>query len=238
VIVAGECKGKSFLAGLDRESGKIVWRVARPVAPTFSSPIVARVAGRDQILIAGGDMTAGYDPESGALLWQCEGPTAAVSGTMTVDGDLVYTSGGWPGAQTQCVRVEAAGNSLKGTIVWKNSKNFYVPSLVVHDGLLYAVTTEDGIVWCYDAATGEVLWQKRLGGAFKASPIVAAGRIYCVNEAGKAWVLKAGRKYEALAENDLGDGGYASPVICGGQLFLRTNHHLYCLGERGPGHHR
>jgi hypothetical protein len=229
VIVAADSANKSFLAALDRQTGEMRWRVPRPGANSFASPLVAHVAGRDQVLISGCEMTAAYDPMTGSELWRCNGPTTTVAATMTFAGNNVYISGGYPGAQTLCIRADGSGDVTGTHIVWSNARKFYVPSLLVHEGLLYAVS-DDGVAWCYEADTGKQLWQQRLGGGFSASPVLAGPFVFAINEAGRTFVWKAGRSYEAVAQNDLGEGGFATPTIAGGRIYLRTEKSLYCIG--------
>lgn len=81
------------------------------------------------------------------------------------------------------------------------------------------------------AATGKQVWQGRLDGNFSATPVLAGDLLFATNEAGRTYVLKTGSKFEVLAQNELGDGGFATPAICGGQIFLRTDHQLYCIGK-------
>ena len=98
-------------------------------------------------------------------------------------------------------------------------------------GLLYLVD-DGGLAMCLDARTGEMVWSKRLEGGFSASPVLAGGNIYVPNEAGMMYVFKPGRSFQLVARNDLGDGGFATPAICGSRIYLRTLHRLYCIGER------
>ena len=105
-----------------------------------------------------------------------------------------------------------------------------VPSpLVVGDRLL--VTEDRGIVVCFSAESGEELWKERLGGNFGASPVLAGDLVYLPNEAGRMFVFRVDPEFKLIAEVDLADGGFASPVIAGGRIYLRTNHYLYCIGE-------
>ena len=95
-------------------------------------------------------------------------------------------------------------------------------------GDLYTVT-EQGILSCYDAATGKVLYRERLDGKFTASPVAGDGKVYCTNEAGTTFVIKAGPKFEVLAFATLSDGLLASPAIAGKDIFIRTERLLYCI---------
>jgi hypothetical protein len=90
---------------------------------------------------------------------------------------------------------------------------------------------DEGKTTCFEAATGQVVWEAKLRGAFSSSPVLAGGHIYVVNEAGVMFVFKPGRKFELVAQNDLADGGFATPVISRGRIYLRTLHRLYCLGR-------
>jgi len=98
------------------------------------------------------------------------------------------------------------------------------------DGLLYMVLDQGKLI-CFEAKTGQVVWEGKVRGAFSASPVLAGGHIYLPSEAGVTLVFKAGRQFELVAENDLADGGFATPTILGGRIYLRTLHHLYCIGK-------
>jgi hypothetical protein len=99
------------------------------------------------------------------------------------------------------------------------------------DGRLVAIK-DIGVAACFDARSGKKVWEHRIGqGDFSASPVDCEGLVFVPNEAGRMFVFRAGRKLEMVAENDLGDGGFASPVIVGGRIFLRTLHRLYCIGH-------
>jgi hypothetical protein len=102
---------------------------------------------------------------------------------------------------------------------------------VIHDGKVY-VLNDNGVVSCWTMETGEELWVKRLEGNFSASAAYAGGRFYVPNESGVTFVFRAEPEFEIVARNDLDDGGFASPVICGDRIYLRTVHYLYCIG--GP----
>jgi len=230
VIVAGDSTGKSFLAAIDRKTGNIAWRVQRPSEISFSSPVVAHVGGRDQILMMGCDIIAGYDPLTGKMLWSYPGPTETTAGSLTFDDEHVFASGGFPDSKTLCLKGDGQGELSAEYLVWENKERFYVPSPVVDEGYVYAVNGE-GIACCFDAATGKLKYKKRLGGGVSASPILAGGHLYLTNQEGKTYVYKTGPKFKLVASNKLADGGYASPAICGGRIYLRTAHHLYCIGQ-------
>ena len=231
VISVGDSQGTSFMTAHNRDTGKVRWRVTRNNMCSYSSPFVTKLAGKAQLIAAGGNAVTSYNPNNGQPYWTCDGPTNTISGTPTFAGDLLFVSAGYPGSQTYCVRTGGKGNiSRTPNKVWQNSQKCYTPSLVAHEGFVYGIS-DDGVAYCWDAKTGKERYRQRLGGGFSASPIIANGNIYAPNEDGKTYVYKTGPKYQVVSENDLNDGGFASPVIVGGQIFLRTNHKLYCIGK-------
>lgn len=224
VIVSGDNRGPGYLAALHRETGEIVWRIQRANRASYSSPIIAHVAGRNQLLLSGQDQVTSYDPATGDLLWQTDGPASTTANTMVWNDEFVFASGGYPQNGVMAIRADS------GEVVWKNEERGYVPSpLALDDRLL--VVQDAGIALCLDARSGKTLWKQRLSGNFSASPTLVGEYVFVPDEAGRTIVFKVTPKFEKIAENDLGDGGFASPVICGGQLFLRTSQFLYCIAE-------
>lgn len=235
LIVSGESSGPCWLAALNRKDGKVLWRTLRDRPgrhSNYASSLVANVAGREQLLVPGLGITTSFDPATGKELWRVFGPSEVAANTMTVGDGLVFSSGGYPEKNLLAIRADGTGDVTDSHIAWKVTRGVtYVPSLLYSDGLLYVVS-DDGIASCYEAASGEKQWQKRLAGGFSCSPIQAGDKIYVTNEKGVTYVLQAGREYELVAENDLGSGGFASPVICGGCIYLRTGDSLVCVADR------
>jgi outer membrane protein assembly factor BamB len=234
VIVSSEYDGDSFLVALDRKNGQEVWRTPRPASISYSSPVVAHVAGKDQLLISGHDQVWSFDPATGKSLWTAKGTTTATCGTAVWDDDLVFASGGYPGAQTVAVRADGSGE-----VVWKNNQRQYEQSLLAHDGYVYAFTGP-GIAYCWRASDGREMWRQRLKGPVSASPVLAGENIYWANELGTLFVFKANpERFELVATNQIGTDSFPSPAICGGQIFLRVGdgssgerqEFLYCFGE-------
>ncbi len=251
VIVAADSSRGSFLAGLHRETGQIIWRTSRPDQPSFSSPIIASVAGKEQILLSGCNQTCGYDPQNnGKLLWKVDGPADTTACTMTFGDGLVFSSGGYPQHVLQAIRVSQAeddpNTGFSAEIVWSvegSSKISYVPSPLFSQGHLY-VLADRGILTCYKATSGEVTFRKRLSGNSSASPVLIGDLIVICNEAGQMIILKDNpseyqevARLDPSAEDQQGNPGspeeqqLATPVIANGKLYLRTTKKLYCLGD-------
>lgn len=234
VIITAEYDGESSITALDRLTGKQLWRAPRTANITFSSPVVAHVGGRDQLLISGTDQIASYDPSNGKKLWSTPGTSAATCGTMVWDGGTVFASGGYPKAETIAIRGDGSGE-----VLWRNNQKCYEQSMMAYNGNVYGLT-DGGVIYCWRATDGKEMWKQRLRGPVSSSPVLAGGYIYWANERGTTYVFKPNpEKFDLVAENQLGDGSFASPAVCGGQLFLRTatgtgpkrQEYLYCFGR-------
>lgn len=180
-------------------------------------------------------MTA-YNPETGSLLWRCQGTTGEVTPTPVVGFGKVYCSAGRAGP-TLAIRPGGSGDVTKTHLEWKTAKGSpFVASTVLYDGLLYMVNDANGVISCVDAATGAVRWQGRLEGKseaeFTASLMAVDGKIFITNEQGETFVVRAGPKFELLHINDLGERTLASPALASGRWYLRTDKHLYCVGQQ------
>ncbi len=234
VIVCGDNAESSFLAALDRSSGEIIWRVARERPGShgsYGTPVVADIAGQPQLLLAGHGKLTSYNPENGDLLWYCDGPSEVAACTVAVSDEVVFASGGYPEKEIMAVRGDGSGDVSSSHVIWRGRKVVtYVPSPVYHEGRLYVVN-DSGITACFDGESGDVLWRKRLGGSFSASPTLVNGKLVAANESGTTFVIGTEPQYKLLAQNELGDGCFASPAICGGRVYLRSTDTLFCIGE-------
>lgn len=217
VIVSADNKSGGAIAGLNRQTGEVIWKVERAPLPNYPSPIILEAAGKPQLFMTGTDKVTSLDPLTGRKLWEIDGATTECVTSTVTDGRHLYSSGGYP---TNHVAAIAADGS--GKIVWQTNDRVYVPSMLIHDDHLYAVM-DSGVAICWDSATGEEKWKARLGGNFTASPVLVGEHIYAANESGTLFVFTASPDgLRVLAENTLGDEIYASPAICGGEIFLRV----------------
>ena len=234
VIVSADNKGDGAVAGLERETGQVRWRINRPKVPNYTSPIIYKLDGKDQLLLTGCDKVTSLDPLTGKTYWEIDGATTECVTSTVTDGQLIYTSGGYPRNHLSAVRADGSGK-----IVWENTARIYVPSMLVHQGHLYAVL-DAGVAICWKADTGEERWKGRLGGTFSASPVLVGDTIMATNESGKTFLFRATpEQFESLGENSLGDEAFSTPTICGGRIYARVaqqingkrQEYVYCLGE-------
>ena len=217
VIISAEYDGDSFITALDRKSGERTWQTQRPTMITFSTPVVAHVAGKDQMLISGALKVSSYDPSTGNPLWTADGTTLATCGTMVWDGDIVVASGGYPKPETIAIKGDGSGE-----VVWQNNQKCYEQSLLAFEGHVYAIT-DSGVAFCWRVSDGKEMWKQRLKGPISASPVLAGGHIYWANELGTIYVFRpTPDRFDLVAENQVGTDSFPSPAICGGQIFLRV----------------
>jgi outer membrane protein assembly factor BamB len=229
-----------FMAALDARTGDVRWKSPRSVqsrAPfSFSTPLAVEVDGRTQIVSAASGFVGGYDPADGRELWRVlYGQGYSVVPRPAFAHGLLYVSSGFDSAVLYAIRPQGAkGDVTKSHVAWtirKGAPN--TPSPLVAGDELYLVS-DAGIATCADARSGKVHWTERLpGGKFSASPVFADGRVYFQNEEGDGFVVKAGKKYELLAENELGERSLASYAVGDGALFIRTEKHLWKIAAGG-----
>jgi outer membrane protein assembly factor BamB len=242
VIVTADTKapGGGAIAGLDRKTGKIVWKNKRPELPNYPSPVVFNIGGKDQLIVTGCDLISSFNPMTGKTIWEHKGSTTECVVTAVTDGVRVFTGGGYPKNHTVAMRADGSGK-----VDWINSTRIYVPSMIAKDGHLYAVA-DAGFAHCWESATGKLMWKERLGdgrkgGDFFSSPTMVGDRIYATNVRGQSFVFTARPdKFKLLAQNNLGDESYSTPIVCGGRIYLRVakkgdtrQEFLYCIGQGG-----
>lgn len=225
VIVAVDNAPDNVLVALRADSGDEAWRAKRPAHNSYVTPMVYSIAGQEVVLISGSNSVAAFELSSGKELWSTETGAEMAVGSMVTDGQRAFVSGGWPQRTTVCV------NATSGDVVWQNDAATYIPSMLVHDGYLYAVTN-DGIGYCWNAETGEQKWRKRLGGNYSASLTLVNNHILAVNEDGMTKVFRASPdELDIIAENQLSGLTRATPAICGDRIYFRTDDGLYCIGR-------
>ncbi len=220
----------AYLVALDKNTGTELWKADREkTSRSYTTPLLI-TASDDQVIINSSRRIDAYDPATGRLMWYVGEPNRVPVSTPVVHDGVLYTSRGYRSGPYMAVKLDGSGGADEN-ILWRVPTGApYVSSLLHYDGLIY-MATENGIASCVDAANGKTLWRQRLGGYFSASPIAAAGKIYMVNESGVTFVLASGREYHLISKNDLGERTMASPAIAGGRILLRTDNHLYAVGE-------
>lgn len=230
VQVADQENG-SFAFGLDKRSGKELWRVARDEPSTWATPLVTTLGGVPQVVTSGARKTRSYEPATGKLLW--EGPGAGLNAIPSVlrHEDLVLVMSGFREAKILALAPGADGKEPPTR--WSATKGCgYTASPVLHDGLYYTVT-DGGLISCFDATTGAPHYlEERLprGSTLKSSPIAAGEFLYVPTEAGEVHLVRLGPAYEVVATHSFAEQVFvASPAWAEGDLYLRSLTHLFCI---------
>jgi outer membrane protein assembly factor BamB len=244
-----------FIVALDKKTGRTLWRKERSIdfkdlkpdgkpdsdgdwRKAFATCQVASFGGSPQLLSQGAKAFYAYNPSNGDELWRIEERNNHSAGTRPAVGNgLIYFPTGWSQGQTLAVHPGKNGEVLDANtdsatnselrVVWKSKRSTpKKPALTLHGDLLFGVE-DGGVATCWDAKTGDVIWNERIGGNYSASPLIADGRVYCFSEEGKTVILSASRTFAKLGENTLGDGFMASPAVSGKALYLRSKSQLY-----------
>jgi outer membrane protein assembly factor BamB len=234
VIVNASVESQSLVA-LDRQTGEERWR-ASGIREAWNTPIVLTAdSGRRELVIARhGDVLA-FDPDSGTPLWSCKTNINwyMVPTPVAADG-IVYYLGGRSGTAALAVRAGGTGDVTATHRLWTSKAGSNVTSPIYLDGHLYWMSEKLGIAYCANAATGELVYERRLErlGQVYASPVLAQKRLYYLSRDGKSVVLAAKPEFEQLAVNPLVDGTRfdGSPAVDGDRLLVRSGKFLYCLG--------
>ena len=205
---------------------------------SWSTPVLIRTPQREELIVAFPNRLCGYDPKTGKLLWFSRDLKDAVQTTpVFAEGVIIAQSGDMAGGSTVAVRPGGSGDVTESRRAWKQPRvKGSIGSGVAHGGHYYAIATE-GFVLCTDLKTGKQLWQKRLEGTGDknsswSSMLLAEGRIYVPNQSGDVFVLRAAPKFEVLATNSVNEPTNASLAASNGQLFLRTDKSLWCIGGK------
>lgn len=224
LIVPMDNPGDGFLGAIDLTTGKNAWKVPRPKDMNWTTPAVRTTSGGvTEVVFLGQSDLAAYDAANGAKRWSVKTGGSIPSPTL-VGKDKVLAPG------NGVALFDLAGDNPKE--VWRSVKlQTGMSSPAVAGEYIYGVTGA-GFATCAELATGKIVWQERVKGKFSASPVVGAGKLYLLNEAGDLVTLKLGDKPEILAESKTGERGQATPAIAAGAVFFRTDKGLYAVGAK------
>lgn len=246
LIVACDGTDKQYVTALDKLTGAEVWRAPRPpldakdtkLYRAFSTPLVFEFSGKTQLVSVGAQWVCAYEPATGKELWRVNFHDGhAVVPRPVYRQGVVYICTGYMKPELWAIRVDGTGDVTDTHVIWTtNSQVPEISSPLVADSELYFVSGK-GVVTCLDAETGDELWQKRLGGNFSASPLLADGKLYFTNQEGTTFVLKPGRFYQEIAQNQHFGQTLASLAIARDSLLVRTQTQLLCIRKSAASDH-
>lgn len=235
LVVNASVESQAVVA-LNKQSGDEVWR-AGDVKESWSTPALVDLPdGRQELVVSMHSKVRGYHPSTGEQLWECAGVDDYVVPAVVAHQGVVYVAGGRR-PQLVAIRAGGRGNVTDSHLLWEIRSSSKVPTPVYFDGHLYWIN-QRGIAACVKADSGELVYEERLriggsGDKIYASLVVADGKLYGVTRQDGTVVLPAEPRFEELARNQLGDDSIfnATPAPGAGQLLLRSDRFLYCIGE-------
>jgi outer membrane protein assembly factor BamB len=248
LILHFEGTDSQYIVALNKADGKLVWKTNRPAEPyqalqeigrkAYITPIVINVKGHDMLISNGSAVCEALDPETGKELWKVvDGAESTIAMPVTEKGIVYWYTGFTVGDDgrkyTELLAVNPDGNGdiTKSNILWKKreelSENQSLTP-VIKDGLIYTVNTRKTLM-CIDAATGAEVWATHVTSNYNASPIYLNGNVFFFSAKGEVLVIKAGRKYEAVAKSQMDSGIWATPAILRNTVILRTQKYLYSI---------
>jgi outer membrane protein assembly factor BamB len=242
VVVQCDIQKGSFLAAFSIKDGAEVWRTPRDDVPTWSTPTIHEEGGHALLIVNGYKHIGGYDARTGKEVWRLTGGGDIPVPTPVVANGLIFIMNAHGKmSPIYAVRLDATGDiSLQGDqqsnrgIAWSvNRGGAYMQTPMIYGDYLYSCQI-NGILSCYEAKTGKLVYQERLGTGrtgFTASPVAADGKLYFTSEEGDVYVVKAGPEFKILATNSMGEVCMATPAISEGTLFFRTQGHLVAIGD-------
>ena len=235
VIIYQDHRGDSFVAAFDKESGEVVWRTDRGQMTGWGTPIIITTGERDELIVSSQGWVQAYDPSSGEELWAVAGNMMEVIPTPVAGHDLVFATSGRAGP-TLAIRPGGSGDVTESHVVWKTPKGSpFVPSPIIIGDYIYMMNDMMSIVTSYEAKTGKLMFQGRLGRSsresFSASPVAVDGKVFFTNDGGQTFVLEAGPEFKLLHINELHAMTLASPALVDGKWYFRTSTELIAIGN-------
>jgi outer membrane protein assembly factor BamB len=236
LVVVWDSEEESMVYAFDKRDGRQLWKQARDERTTWTTPFIKEHNGRVEAIINGSTAVRSYDLKTGELIWQCSGQTMNAVPMIVDKGDVVYAMSGFRGNAAMAIRLGRTGDLTDtDAVLWKlNRATPYVPSPLVYGDLLYMCKSNDSILTCVNAMTGEPYYQEeRLEGVsgVYASPVGVNNRIYIAGRNGTTAVIEKSPTLKVLALNQLDESINASPAVVGDELYLRGSQHLYCISR-------
>lgn len=231
VIVNASVESGSLVA-IDKTSGSEVWR-APGMQSSWNTPHLVQLAnGQQELVVSVKDHILGFDPKTGKELWRCDGIQDYVCPSVISHEGVAYVIGGRT-SRAIAVRAGGRGDVTETHMLWEAKAGSNVTSPIIHDGHMYWVSDRNQVAYCVRLSDGEILYSERFRAQPYASATAGDGKIYIVTRNGGTYVLAATPEFTQLAHNTFDDRSTfnASPVISNGQIFMRSDRYLYCVGK-------
>lgn len=205
-------------------SGSITWQTIRKCKISWASPILADINGKKQLILASNPIVAGYDIQTGKELWSLDCMYGEVGPSPAYGSGLIF-------AANEYAKLVAIDPSDNYKVKWEDDE--YLPEVsspVVSEGLLY-IATSYGALLCYDALTGDKLWEQEYKNGFYSSPIIVDGKLYALDMGGVMHIIKVTKDFKLIAEPKMNEKIVTTPVFADGKIYIRGDKFLYCIGK-------
>ena len=222
-------KPESYLAALDLVTGKTAWKTDRPVPSSWATPIIVKTDKGEQVITAGLPWVIAYNPADGKELWRTEVLDGDVAPSPVYHAGVAFATNS--GSQLAAIPTDRSGEIPKDGLKWTAEDG--LPDIVspVTDGRVVLLVTTDGLLTCYAAADGKMLWEQEIDAIFMASPGLVGDKVYLMDEKGVMRIFTTAGAYKEVAKAELGEKSHSSPAFIDGRIYLRGKKHLFCIGK-------
>jgi outer membrane protein assembly factor BamB len=249
ILYGGPSKQRLFVGAYDLQTGQTLWETeepfegdgeyntARHYMGSWTTPVIVRVGGEDQVVVALPTRLVAYHPQTGEILWWCDGirgPRGDLAYSSPVfDERFLATTGGYQGPSL-AVELGGRGDVTAQRRLWRKEQNPQsIGSGVLLEDAFYMAYAGPSTLQCIEVQTGKVLWTERGGANYWGSIVYGAGRCYVTDQNGTTLVFQPSKeKFIRLASNPLGEPCNATPALSDGEIFIRTAQHLYCISDK------
>jgi len=222
--------GKSRLFAFDGFSGRLVWQAKRPVANSWSSPIVAQTQTGTQIIAAADPNVMAFDPNTGAEIWRVECLAGDIAPSPIYAKGLAFVVE--PYSKILAIRTNGKGDVTKTHIAWSVDEPGPDICTPVTNGEYVFVLNSDGLALCFNTVDGKKLWEEDIREDFLPSPSLVGDKLYLLTEKGAMIIAEAMPEYKELKRCELGERCHASPAFANGRIYIRGVENLYCIGKQ------
>jgi outer membrane protein assembly factor BamB len=221
---------QAVILAVDKRTGKTRWHGRRGASRiAHVSPNILGQGREAQLVSGAGDVVQAFDPATGERIWSVFSQGEGVVPSIVVGDRLIYSASGYEKPTIRAIRPGGKGDVTASHIAWEQTSGVPSQSSMLYSKPYLFAMTEGGVATCFDAQTGKVLGRQRVGGNHCASPILAESRIYFLSEQGTCAVVEATPEMKILAKNELQERCQASIAVSQGNLFIRTDKHLFCI---------
>ena len=243
VILACDGIDDQFIAAVSLDTGKQLWKTERPefrqtngeYQKGYSTPLIAQISGKTQMIIPGAQWINSYDPETGKELWRIDhGDGFSMIPMASIEGETVVFASGYMQSQFVAIDPSGTGDVTKSHIKWRAGQAPTMPSMVSTDGKIFAVN-DSGIMICLDAETGKLLHRRRVSGNYSASMLLAGGNLYVCSREGNVSIIKCDETLEEVGKQKFDGRLLATPAPVGDDLLIRTDKKLYRITGKKQG---